>query len=50
VAAAPAISPAQAAAPKPAKLAISPASHPFDSVVVGSNSTGQSFAITNTGQ
>ena len=42
--------PASAAAPKPAKLAISPKSFQYVPVEVGTSSASQSFAVTNTGQ
>ena len=41
---------ALAAVPKPAKLAISSTSYAFGQTLVGSISTSQSFAVTNTGQ
>ena len=42
--------PALAATPKPAKLTISPGSYQYGTVIVGTSSAGQSFAVTNTGQ
>ena len=42
--------PASAAAPKPAKLAISLKSFQYGSLAVGTSSASQSFAVTNTGQ
>jgi hypothetical protein len=41
---------ASASSAKPAKLTVSPTSHNFGSAVVGTNSSSQSFAITNTGE